>query len=48
MLTVVGSRSERVDEELFYFINADESTDISQATKYRRAYWGLVYNKLPR
>ena len=46
MLTVVGSRSERVDEELFYFINADESTDISQATKYRRAYWGLVYNKL--
>ena len=48
MLTVVGSRSERVDEELFYFINADESTDISQATKYRRAYWGLVFNKLPR
>ena len=31
MLTVVGSRSERVDEELFYFINADQSTDISQA-----------------
>ena len=31
MVTVVGSRSERVDEELFYFINADESTDISQA-----------------
>ena len=31
MLTVVGSRSERVDEELFYFINADESTNISQA-----------------
>ena len=31
MLTVVGSRSERVDEELFYFINADELTDISQA-----------------
>ena len=48
MLTVVGSRSERVDEELFYFINADELTDISQATKYRRAYWGLVYNKLQR
>ena len=48
MVTVVESRSERVDEELFYFINADESTDISQATKYRRAYWGLVYNKLPR
>jgi len=41
MLTVVGSRSERVDEELFYFINGDESTNISQATKYIRAYWDL-------
>ena len=31
MVTVVESRSERVDEESIYFINADESTDISRA-----------------
>ena len=42
MLTVVGSRSERVDEELFYFINADELTDISQTVNQNKMYKSLL------